>query len=106
MPSVLTVIHTSMSSTRQESDMFPKDPEITLLHTVFKTCQTLFFFFFLYHWWLRLYFFKDTIRKSEARVVSCGSKQYVQQFIERESQQVVFQKQIGGKWPVFRAGGF
>lgn len=46
MPSVLTVIHTSMSSTRQESDMFPKDPEITLLHTVFKTCQTLFFFFF------------------------------------------------------------
>ena len=34
----------SMSSTRQESDMFPKDPEITLLHTVFKTCQTLFFF--------------------------------------------------------------
>jgi len=45
MPSVLTVIHTSMSSTRQESDMFPKDPEITLLHTVFKTCQTLFFFF-------------------------------------------------------------
>ena len=67
----------------------------------------LFCFFFLYHWWLRLYFFfQETIRKSEARVVSCGSKQYVQQFIEHESQGVVFQKHIGGKWPVFRAGGF
>ena len=87
MPNVLIVIHTSMSSACQEFDIrFPRTMKLHFC-TLFKTCQTLSVFFVFFSVPLgakTVFFFRDTIRKNEARVVSCGSKQYVQQFIEHE----------------------